>query len=133
MDRHNPVAHVSPTSQVGSSPPRSSSQSMPGSLPDFNRLRQLQEQAEQAQHGYFKEISKLQNVPAFNGGTILAAIKRLSRRFDAVEQRLNGVEQRLDGVGQRLDGMVGRLNVMDTRQQAAYVSYTPLNDMRIQC
>jgi hypothetical protein len=106
---------------------------MPGPLPDFNRLRQLQEQAEQVQHGYFEEINKLQNVPAFNGGAILAAIQQLGRRFDAVEQRLDGVEQRLDGVGQRLDGVVGRLNAMDTRQQAAYVAYTLLNDMRIQC
>ena len=106
---------------------------MLGSPPDFNRLRQCQEQVEQGQLGYFEEINKLQNIPTFNGGAILAAIERLGSRFDGVERRLDGVEQRLDGVEQRLDGIVGRLGVMDTRQQAAYVSYTPLNDMRIQC
>jgi hypothetical protein len=110
------TSQVDPRPRAASS---SSSQAMPGPLPDFNRLRQLQEQAEQAQHGYFEEINKFQNVPAFNGGAILAAIEQLGRRFDAVEQGL--------------DGIVGRLNAMDTRQQAAYVAYTPLNDMRIQC
>ena len=113
---------------------------MLGSPPDFNRLRQCQEQVEQGQQqveqgqrGYFEEINKLQNVPTFNGGAILAAIERLGSRFDGVERRLDGVERRLDGMEQRLDGIVGRLDVMDTRQQAAYVSYIPLNDMRIQC
>ena len=103
----------SSTSQVSSSPQAtsgSSSRATPGSPPDFVRLRQLQEQAEQAQHDYFEEINKLQNVPAFNGNAILAAIRQLENRFDGVEQRL--------------DGIVGRLDVMDTRQQAAYVSYT---------
>ena len=114
-----------PSSTMSSSASQDDSSSQAGSLPDFNRLRQCQEQVEQAQRGYFDEINKLQNVPAFNSDAILAAIERLGRRFDAVEQRLDGVEQRLDGI-------VGRLDVMDTRQQAAYVLYTPLNNMRIQ-
>ena len=96
----------------------SSSQATLGLPPDFNRLRQCQEQVEQGQRGYF-EINKLRNIPAFNSDAIFAAIERLASRFDGVEQRL--------------DGIVGRLDVMDTRQQAAYVSYTPLNDIRMQC
>lgn len=89
--------------------PGSSSQATLGLPPNFKRLRQYQEQVEQGQRGYLEEI---------NGDAILAAIKQLESRFDGMEQRL--------------DGIVGRLDVMDTRQQAAYVSYIPLNDMRIQ-
>ena len=90
--------------------PGSSSQATLGLRPNFKRLRQYQEQVEQGQRGYLEEI---------NGDAILAAIEQLKSRFDGMEQRL--------------DGIVGRLDVMDTRQQAAYVSYTPLNGMRIQC
>ena len=113
---------MSGSSSSGSSPratPSSSSQATLSLPPDSNRLRQCQEQVEQGQRGYFEEINKLQNIQAFNSDAILAAIERLGSRFDGVEQRL--------------DGIVGRLDVMDTRQQAGYVSYTPLNDMRIQC
>ncbi|OCK92409.1 uncharacterized protein K441DRAFT_663039 [Cenococcum geophilum 1.58] len=95
----------SSTSQVSSSP-----QATLGLPPDFKRLRQYQEQVEQGQRGYLEKI---------NGDAILAAIK--------------GLESRFDGVEQRLDGIVGRLDVIDTRQQTAYISYTPLNDMQIQC
>jgi hypothetical protein len=104
--------------------PGSSSQATLGLPPNFKRLRQYQEQVEQGQRGYLKEI---------NGDAILAAIEQLESRFDGMEQRLDGIVGRLDGIVGRVDGIVGRLDVMDTRQQAAYVSYTPLNNMRIQC